>query len=125
MNIKNDPTVSKCMDYASAWGYSQLTVMNIFALRSTDPKGLLKVDDPVGPENEYWIKNLLSSEKYDKVVLAWGNHAKLNNQHDNIINLLEQIGVVPYCLEKSNKTGMPKHPLYLKKSLVPVEYING
>ena len=44
----NDPTVGRCQRRAVQMGYGGLYVGNIFAWRSTDPKGLLDTDDPVG-----------------------------------------------------------------------------
>jgi hypothetical protein len=45
----DDPTVRRCVGYALAWGFAELECVNIFALRSTDPRALARADDPVGP----------------------------------------------------------------------------
>lgn len=37
----NDPTISKCIRFAKRWGLGGLNFVNVYALRSTDPKGLL------------------------------------------------------------------------------------
>ena len=34
---QNDPTIRRCLDFAKQWGYGQLLVGNLFALRATDP----------------------------------------------------------------------------------------
>lgn len=65
-----DPTVTRCVNYAKKWGYGELIVLNIFAIRSTDPMGLYSCDDPVGRYND-WIIDLIAS-KVDKIVAGWG-----------------------------------------------------
>lgn len=35
--VKNDPTVTRCINYAKAWGYTGMYMTNIFAFRETDP----------------------------------------------------------------------------------------
>src|ERR1051326_3107500 len=50
-----DPTVRRCYGWARDWDFGALEVCNLYALRSTDPKGLGLVSDPVGPENDAHI----------------------------------------------------------------------
>ena len=45
--VVNDPTVERCERRARLWGYDGLVVTNLFALVSTDPKGLLAAADPM------------------------------------------------------------------------------
>ena len=52
----DDPTIRRVVDFAEYWGYGGIYVGNLYAFRSTDPKGLLKTDDSKGPENEKNIK---------------------------------------------------------------------
>lgn len=106
-NTTDDPTIRRLITFTKDWGYSGFYVCNLFAYRSTDPKQLRYVDDPVGPENVLYIEDTLS--KVDKVVYAWGN-----NQKEPL--WLSDLVSEAYCIELSKK-GIPKHPLYLKKSL--------
>ena len=50
-----DSTVFRCLKRARVLGFDGLSIINLFALRSTDPRGLLLVDDPCGPENDAYI----------------------------------------------------------------------
>ena len=42
----NDPTIRRCIGFAREWGFGLLHVVNLLALMSTDPRALLKADDP-------------------------------------------------------------------------------
>ena len=56
--IQDDPTIRRCIRYAKDWNYGGYIMGNIFAYRSTDPKKLLHIDDPIGRKNDYWLKKL-------------------------------------------------------------------
>ena len=107
-----DPTIRRVVNYAKDWGYGGVYVGNLYAFRSTDPKGLKCIADPIGPENINHIQTLISL--VDKVIYAWGNEQKEPDW-------LKKIVETPYCIEISKK-GIPKHPLYLKKCLIPQIY---
>jgi hypothetical protein len=48
----NDPTIERCERRARRWGFGGLIVTNLFALCATDPAGLHRITDPIGPEND-------------------------------------------------------------------------
>jgi hypothetical protein len=48
----NDPTSVRCERRARRWGFGGLIVTNLFAPCATDPAGLRRVADPIGPEND-------------------------------------------------------------------------
>lgn len=37
---KDAPTIRRCIGFSKAWGHNALVVVNLFALRSTDPTAL-------------------------------------------------------------------------------------
>ena len=49
--LRDDPTIVRCMEYTNAWGYTRMSIINLFGYISTDPKVLKTLEDPVGPEN--------------------------------------------------------------------------
>ena len=112
---KNDPTVRRCIGFAKRWGFGKLLMTNIFAFRSTLPKNLFKSENPIGNKNNYWLKKL--SKKADKIVLAYGNHGKFNNRHEEILKIVDN----PHCIKKT-KNDMPIHPLYVKYTNNPIKY---
>ncbi len=110
----DDPTIRRCINYAKGWGYGGLYMANLFAYRATDPKVMKKALDPVGPYNNSYLIEL--ADQCGIVVCAWGNHGRFKNQDRRVKHLIPKM---LHCLEKS-KHGNPKHPLYLKKNLVPI-----
>jgi hypothetical protein len=103
----DDPTIRRVIGFAKLWGYGGLHVGNLYAYRSTDPKALKEVADPVGKENITHIQSLIRDS--DRVVYAWGN-----NKSEPA--WLKELVPEPYCIDVS-KYGIPKHPLYLKSDL--------
>ena len=103
------------MGFSEKWGYGGITVANIFAYRATDPEEMLAVEDPIGPENDWYIKRLSLDAKL--TVCGWGNHGTHLNRSKDIFRLLTK----PHYLGLT-KTGQPKHPLYLRGDLEPIAY---
>ena len=66
---QEDNTSRVCINYAKRWGYGGLVMANLFAYRSTDKSVLYQIDDPVGPENDSYLKRL--SEEAAETVCAW------------------------------------------------------
>jgi hypothetical protein len=114
--IKDDPTITRMMNYAKLWGYGEIVVCNAFAFRATFPEDLKKEKDPVGEGNNKAISE--EAKNAEKIVLAWGNHALFGNRSSEILQLLKEYKL--FCLGK-NSSGEPKHPLYLKRDLKPVK----
>ncbi|MEZ6318940.1 MAG: DUF1643 domain-containing protein [Phycisphaerales bacterium] len=65
-----DPTLTRCLGFARAWGFGAMDVVNIFALRSTDPGELYRTDDPVGARNDAAIRRCAA--RADLVVAGGG-----------------------------------------------------
>lgn len=114
---RNDPTVTRCVNYARYWGYGGLVLLNIFAYRATNPRDLKAAPSPVGELNDLHI--LESVSRAALVVAAWGAHGDFMGRGKQVQKLLFQAGVRVYCLGKTN-AGHPRHPLYLAKSLKPI-----
>src|SRR3989344_2064891 len=51
--LKNDPTVTRMVNFSKNWGFGSLTVCNLFAFRATVPKVMKAENDPIGEENDY------------------------------------------------------------------------
>ena len=113
---EDDPTIRRCMDFARREGMTHLNVVNLFAFRSPDPKELRYADDPVGPENDRYLREEIGKHSHGAVVAAWGAH------HFAMTRGSEVYEMAPdkfWCLGRT-KGGYPKHPLYLPKN-APLE----
>lgn len=112
----NDSTISRCMDFAVKWGMAELRVVNLFALRATDPGELRLADDPVGPDNDRVIADELRSA--DLVIAAWGNAGTLQGRAEQVRSFaLVHLAKVRHLAV--NKTGQPRHPLYVRSETRP------
>lgn len=117
--IQDDPTIRRCIDFAKRFGCDGLLVVNLYALRSTDPDALWNHPDPVGPENDAHIQwALWAAEMSDApVIAAWGANAR----QDRVDEVLELPGMLACQALGLTKAGQPRHPLYLRRDaeLVP------
>jgi hypothetical protein len=106
--VDNDPTIRRCIRFAATWGFAHLTVANAYALRSTDPRCLWHASDPVGPDNDRWLRQLSGA---DQAIAAWGTHIRPDREQ----RVLDLLGLSPtpvHCLGVT-RDGHPRHPLYL------------
>lgn len=111
----NDPTISKCIKFAKAWGYGTYLMCNLFGFRSTDPRGLDIVDDPIGPENDAHIAAF--AKQASKIVAAWGCDRQVPGRAKTVLKILGKT----HCL-RITKGGFPNHPLYMPDKTQLIEY---
>jgi len=114
----DDPTIRRCISLAKSWGYGSIRVYNLFALRSPHPRHIMTVDDPVGPENDRWLRSAARSRH--QIIAAWGacRMPLVMQRAARVTRLLQhERKCHPMCLGKT-KTGDPKHPLYIRTDVV-------
>ena len=110
--VSDDPTLTRCINFAKLWGYGGVCMANLFAFRATEPSDMKLAQDPIGKENNQWLEKL--AESAGLVVAAWGNDGSFLNRSTQVKELLPNL----HCL-KMNKSGEPAHPLYQKASTQP------
>lgn len=113
----NDPTVERCQRRAQAWGYGGLVVVNLFALRATDPNELYTTREPHGPDNGHHIS--MAADEAALVICAWGKHGALMQTGPTILARLRKDFGPKIRYLKLNRDGSPQHPLYLPYALKP------
>lgn len=106
---KNDPTIRRAMSFAEQFGFGRFEAVNLFAYRATDSSTLARVRNPVGRDNDSFI--LESIDRCDECFVAWGNHGALRERSRVVLDLIPATTILN-CLGV-NKSGEPKHPLYL------------
>lgn len=114
---RDDPTIRRCIGFSRDWGYGALSVVNLFALRATDPYELRRHTNPVGSGCDRHID--AEVERADLVIVAWGNHgALLGRGYEVALRIprgrLNVLGMT--------SKGQPSHPLYLPKTAKPVPW---
>lgn len=141
---QDDPTIRRCIAFAKREGCGELVMLNLYALRATDPGDLLLrgflgrpndrtetidlrpavavAESSVGPENNHTIAAVLVevANRGGVVVAAWGStDAKLHAPRVAVVRKL--IGTLPVMCFGVTKDGSPRHPLYLRADapLVP------
>ena len=113
---QDDNTIRRCIGFAREWGHEQLVVVNLYALRATDPRELRRHSDPVGPKNDRWIEDLSASAA--RVVAAWGaNTFVTQDRVDHVLHLIKGDSELLYGVECLGLTaeGHPRHPLFVPR----------
>lgn len=103
---ENDPTIRRCVGYADDWGYGTLEVVNLFALRATDPSALRDHGDPVGDANDEYLRRVCDAAAF--VVAAWGGKGSIRDRGREVARILD---ADLHALD-TTRDGHPVHPLY-------------
>lgn len=108
---EDDATVRKVMGFSRRWGFGQARIVNLYALRSRDPKALLTHPNPIGPDNDHFIGTEAAAA--DAIVLAWGNNA--NHERAKAVRQFIEANVehTPIWHLGLTGKGQPSHPLML------------
>jgi hypothetical protein len=104
----DDPTIRKCIGFAKHFGYGAIHVVNIYPLRSTDPRGLRADDwDTQESRDINFLAWKQVASACNTVIAAWGAHD---------VHPMEEAAASAFlnleCLGRS-KDGHPRHPLML------------
>lgn len=114
---QDDPTIRRCIDFASRWQFGEFCMLNLFAWRDTKPERMKAVPEPIGPENDRWIEEIAKGAGI--VVAAWGKHGSHLGRAAAVERLLLHAGVRLHELRR-NGDGSPEHPLYIPATIEPV-----
>lgn len=111
----DDATIRVCRGRAAKMGMGGLDVVNLFALRSTDPEALYRaeahspISEPGAEEkNDAVIEKVV--KRASGVICAWGKHGALLHRGKIVLARFKEWGIKP-CALKLNSDGSPAHPL--------------
>ena len=113
---KDDPTIRRCKQFTIDFGINNLKIVNLFAVRSTDPKYLkhLNFQNCMGPYNNKIILKQIK-DAY-KIIYAFGNVKAHKYRVGNLKEIINAFSSkIIYCLGTTKK-GYPLHPLYVKRN---------
>ena len=111
----DDPTVRRCINFAKSWGFGSLTVVNVYAYRTSSPRELKLVEDPIGPLNLLFVAK--ATQQAAITLAAWGVHG--GAMASLILPLLQN----PYCIGCTT-AGHPRHPLYVASKTEPRPFLH-
>lgn len=107
-----DPTMSKVLGFAERLNINRVIVGNEFAFCSTDIKGLRTAKDPIGPDNDMHLEQIMRDA--DIHIVGWGALAKLpetlRKRWIDVVRIADRVGCTLHCIG-TNTDGHPKHPL--------------
>lgn len=123
---RNDPTLTRCVNYAHREGCGGVFLVNLYAGRTPHPSELANMGDPIGVENADWIDYVLRTRRISPIVVGWGEGIRrLPLWVDALAVVIERAAHYRRDLECLGvaKDGSPRHPLYLKLEapLIPWE----
>lgn len=119
----DDATIRKDKGFGQRLGWSRIIKGNKFAYRATDIKALREVREPVGPENDAHLRQIMQDA--DIVVAAWGPLGKLpkplRRRWRTVCRIAEEAGKPLWCFGTA-QDGQPRHTLMLAYDTPLVEW---
>lgn len=110
----DDQTIRRCVSYGKALGAGGIIVVNLYALRATDPAELLRHPDPVGPENDRHLREAIV--RASRIIVAFGSHPMVRPRLPGLVALA---GARPLECLGTTKDGWPRHPSRLPNGIIP------
>lgn len=107
----DDATISKIIGFAKRMGAGGIWVTNLYAFRATNPKVMRKAADPVGPDNDQHIRQMLV--ECPRVVAAYGAHQPKGIARVREVERILLASETPTFAFAYTLHGFPRHPLYL------------
>lgn len=115
---RDDATARVVEGFSRRLGFGGYQIGNPYAVIETDSRRLFTHEDPVGPENDFWIHELLRSrETASYVVCGWGD-VGAGERTRSVLRTIVEAGREPRALALT-KAGNPGHPLRKRAELVP------
>lgn len=108
--VRNDPTNTRGIVRANDMGFGAVEFVNLFGIRSPYPEKIKSVRDPVGHNNDRFIRKAI--RRADMVVCGWGTHGTYRGRDVAVKKLIRMLGKPVYYLQLT-KERHPKHTLYI------------
>lgn len=115
----DDRTINRCINFARSWDFGSIEVVNLFGYRTKDFNSIKGVHNPVGDDNDEFIKTVV--DRSNIVVVAWGDNGTYLSRNSAVLKLLSEVEDL-YCLGITRKKN-PRHPLFVNSSKMPEKYL--
>ncbi len=112
---RDDPTLRRVIGFSQR-GFDRLLVVNLFAMRCTDPEKLAHQPEngTIGPHNDMAIA--YAARAADATCVAWGASPYADARWPAVLEILRCHARRPlYCLGLTSG-GHPRHPLYVRRA---------
>lgn len=108
----DDQTIRKLRGFGDRYGWGKIVVGNLFALRATDVRELGRHPDPVGPDNDHHLTEIIGAAR--QVIVAWGPLGKQPREWrwrwTKVTNIAASHGIPLLSLGAPCNCGHPRHP---------------
>ena len=118
--VSLDPTLNRLTERAIAMKCGSLVLLNLFAIRSTQPRLITKASNPVGPHNEYFFREHLDRRR--EILVMWGAYGTHQRRGLTVAHRLHKRGMKLKCLGIGIHW-QPYHILYLPPDQPSFPYI--
>jgi hypothetical protein len=119
----DDQTIRKDMGFGERLGWGRIIKGNKFAWRATDVKALRTARDPIGPDNDAHLEQIMRDA--DLHIVAWGPLAKLppplRRRWRSVAAIGDVVGCRLMCWGTA-QDGHPRHPLMLAYATPLIEW---
>jgi hypothetical protein len=116
---QDDPTIRRVVGFSRSWGAGGICVVNLFALRATDPAELARHYPVTWDEQQRNEHTIAEATDRRRTLVAWGAGGRLRGQDRRVMEMLKDRLVE--CLG-TTKDGHPRHPLYVPGCTPPVPF---
>jgi len=113
--ITNDLDINHQIKLAKSLGYGSLYSLNLFSYIEKDGITIYDVDNPIGINNNRYLKRYLSKCKL--VICAWGNEGVYKDRSNYLKTNFTNLHYL-----KLNKTGEPAHISHINGKFSPISF---
>ena len=111
---RSDKTITTLARFLDAYGFTELTMLNLFQSYSTSQSGIVK--SSTTDFNQY--KEIL--EQADAIIIVWGLGNSYSEEKKNALSQLCNYKDKIYCISKDNK--YPLHPARMSYNCILEKY---